>query len=108
MGVDDGRHGIGGVMEAIHELEAQRDYERDAEQEEGEPSRRRRHAGRLDIEVETVDREDEAAEEQPEEQPHREYGCIVIKLRLAGRVKRLDCGTRHAVGPPIWRHAVSF
>ena len=33
--VDDGRHGVGGVVEAVHELEAQGDEERDPEKNEG-------------------------------------------------------------------------
>ena len=32
--VDDRRHGVGGVVEAVDELEAERDQQRDAEQEE--------------------------------------------------------------------------
>ncbi len=35
MGVDDGRHRIGGVVEAVDELESQRDEQRNSEQDEG-------------------------------------------------------------------------
>ena len=34
--VDDGRDRVGGVVEAVDELEAERDEQRDAEQEEGQ------------------------------------------------------------------------
>ncbi len=42
VGVDAGRDGVGGVVEAVDELEAEGDEQRDAEQNEGE------HGGRVD------------------------------------------------------------
>ena len=42
VGVDDGRHRVGGVVEAVDELEAERDQHRHAEQQERQDRRRRR------------------------------------------------------------------
>ena len=38
MGIDDGGHGIGSVVEAVHELEAEGDEKRNAKTNEGKPT----------------------------------------------------------------------
>jgi len=38
VGIDDGGHGIGSVVEAVHELEAEGDEKRNAKKNEGKPT----------------------------------------------------------------------
>jgi hypothetical protein len=38
VGIDDGGHGIGSVVEAVHELEAEGDEKRNAKTNEGKPT----------------------------------------------------------------------
>ena len=56
MGVDDRRDGVGGVVEAVDEFEAERDQQRDAEQDEGQIGHDRR-AGLLQIAPDAPGRE---------------------------------------------------
>ena len=64
--VDDGRHGVRRVVEAVDELEAERDQKRQAEKQEGKEGLGRR-AGNGNVAVERVGGEDETDHEQPAE-----------------------------------------
>jgi len=69
MGIDHGRHGVGRVVEPIHELEAERDEQGDAQQKIGEPG------GRVDTAVDDVAvdavRDEEQADRQDTEEEDR-------------------------------------
>ena len=66
--VNDGRDGVGRVVKAVHELEAERDQERDPEQNERE-HRRRVHVRYVRDELRA--RIDEARREHPAEDDRR-------------------------------------
>ena len=66
VGVDDGRDRIGGVVETVDELEAERDQQRQTEQREGADGQRRR-AGLADIGGEPIGHIGDAGGEQAKE-----------------------------------------
>ncbi len=72
MRVDDGRHRVGRVMEAVHELEAQRDEQRHAEEDVGQQARRHR-AGCTDLAEQAVRGKEEPPGEQRQERDDRRY-----------------------------------
>ena len=60
VGIDDGGHRVGGVVEAVDEFEAERDQHRDAEQQEGR-YRGGAAAGGLDVGIDRVGHEEQRA-----------------------------------------------
>ena len=64
MRVDDRGDGVGGVVEAVDELEAERDQQRDEQQKIGQIGRHLR-AGLVDVDVEAVGDEQHAAPRTP-------------------------------------------
>ena len=83
MGVNHGCDRIGGVVEAIDELEAERDEERDAEQEEREQREPVRHRP-VDIGHQAVARIPHADQQQGEEQQDRRAARRAIERRSFG------------------------
>ena len=77
--VDDGRDGVGGVVEAVDEFEAERDQQRHAQEQKGQP-RRDRRAGRFDVLMETIGRVEQAAREQRQEYKRGNRTGFVIEL----------------------------
>ncbi len=82
--VDDRRNRVRRVVKAVHELEPQRDQQRDAEQEKRQISRRS-HAGARDVVAETDRGVSEPTDEQREEQEDRAAAGLAIQLRAGGR-----------------------
>ena len=66
MGIDDGRDGICGVVEAIDEFEAERDHQCDEQQDERQVSRDLR-AGLVHIDIKAVGDEQEPGRQDAEE-----------------------------------------
>ena len=66
MGIDDGSDGVCGVVEAIHELEAEGDHQCDEQQDEGQVSCDLR-AGLVHVDIKAVGDEQEPGRQNPEE-----------------------------------------
>ena len=77
-------------MEAVHEFEAERDQQRDAEQHEGKEIGDRR-AGFENVLVDAPGREGEAERDDREEDEKRAYVERMIELRLG--TMRVDAST---------------
>ena len=88
VGVDHGRHRVGGVVEAVDELEAERDQQRDEQQEIGQVGRDL-GAGRVDVGIEAVGDEQQSAGEDAEEQDHRQRVEALVEIGAGeGRLDR--------------------
>ena len=66
MGVNDRRHRIGGIVEAVDEFEAERDQQRQTKQQHRAGSKPA-DAGTREVLRKTVDNEDSPSSEQPKE-----------------------------------------
>ena len=96
MGIDHGRDRIGGVVEAVDEFEGERDQQSDAEQDEGQPGRRR-HPGAADVLVERPDGVGEAGQHDRDEDQAGDHAARRIELRFSGsRLKALALIKRDA------------
>ncbi len=95
MGVDHRRHRIGGVVEAVHEFEAERDQQREAQEQEGADSELLADMRRIIEDI--VAREDQPGTEHGEEADRGERMDLAIErnpgLRRRIGSKRLS---RHA------------
>ena len=82
--VDHRGDGIGGVVEAVDELEAERDQQSD-EQKKIWQVGRRLHAGRFDVRVQAIRHEQHAGAEHTEEQDQCKRIGRGVELRFVGR-----------------------
>ena len=85
MGVDHRRHGIGGIVKAVDELEAESDHQGDAQKKKGQDAFDRR-ARRLDVAVDAIGREEQAAAydaQKNDDGPHVDR-MIELGLRTFG------------------------
>ena len=89
MRVDHGRDRIGGIVEAVDELEAQRDHEREAEQDEGQHGGDR-GPGRRDVAINAERREEQAQRDDDEKDQKRErrHWLVEIGLRAYARSRQ--------------------
>jgi hypothetical protein len=83
MGVDHRRHRVGGVVEAIDELEAERDKERDAEKKERQQRQPLRHRS-VDVTHQAVAGKAHANQQQDQEQQHGRAARLAIERRTGG------------------------
>ena len=90
--IDHRGDGIGGVMEAIDELEAERDQQSD-EQQKIRQVGRRLHAGRSDVHVQAIRHEQHAGGEHTEEQDQCKRIGRSVELRFVGaaRNRQMPC-----------------
>jgi hypothetical protein len=93
VGVDHRRHRIGGVVKAVDELEAERDQQRDEQQDVGQVGRHPR-AGRVDVDIDAVGDEQQARGENAEEQDHRQRIEALVEIGPRGRLDRRGIGYR--------------
>jgi hypothetical protein len=103
VGVDHGRDRVGGVVEAVHELEAQRDQQREAEQREGADGERRLPGG-VHVGDEAVEGVAEAADEQQHEAGDAGRVDAVVEARPApagGRGGRARAGQAGGTGERV-------
>ena len=91
VGVDDGRHRVGGVVEAVDEFEAERDQHRQAEQQERH-DRRRTAAGAGDVRIDRIGHEKQGAGDDGEKNQHRPNIERLIEMDADRR--GLRCGAR--------------
>ncbi|MGY4361614.1 hypothetical protein ACVW0J_008107 [Bradyrhizobium sp. i1.7.7] len=87
MGVDHGRHRVGGVVEAVDEFEAERDQQRDEQEDVGQEGRHLR-AGRVDVDIDAVGNEQQACGKDAEEQDHRERVKTLVEIWPGSRLDR--------------------
>ncbi|MGY3411573.1 hypothetical protein ACVWZV_007686 [Bradyrhizobium sp. GM5.1] len=93
MGVDHGRYRVGGVVEAVDEFEAERDQQRDKQEDVGQIARDPR-AGRIDIRIDAVGHIEQARGEDAEEQDHRQRIEALVEIWPRGRLDRRGIGYR--------------
>jgi hypothetical protein len=86
MGVDDRRHRVGGIVEAVHELESERDEQCHEQQHIGQVGRQL-CAGGLNVVVQAVGDEQQSGRENPGEQDHGQRVESFIEI---GPLRRLD------------------
>ena len=79
VGIDHGRDRVGGVVEAVDELEAERDQKRDEQQDVGQVSRDP-GAGRVDVGIDAVGDEQQSCGENAEEQDHRQRVETLVEI----------------------------
>ena len=96
VGVDDGRDGVGGVVETVDEFEAERDQHRDAEQQERQ-DRRRSAAGLRKVRANRIGHVEQAAGEHRQENERKPDVERVVEMRLHRRYGRgaeasVECG----------------
>jgi hypothetical protein len=84
VGVDHRGDGVGGVVEAVDELEAERDQKGD-EQKKIWQVGRRPHAGRVDVRVQAIRHEQDAGAEESEKQDQCQRIWGGVELRFLGR-----------------------
>ena len=82
--VDDGGYRVGGVVEAVHELEPEGDEQRDPEQDERE-DRRRVDVG--DVGNQLRGRVDEPRDEHSAEDPRRQLSGLSLDLGIELRLR---------------------
>src|SRR3974390_2064906 len=82
MRIDDGGHRVRGVMESVDELEAERDQQRDAEQQERHPRRRGRVRG-LDVRLQAVGHVEHAETYQCQEENRSYRTDLDVEVRTA-------------------------
>ena len=93
VGVDDGGDGVGGVVEAVDEFEAERDQQRDAEQKERQ-DRRRPAAGRRNVRADRIGHIEQAERQDSKDAERKTRIDWLIEVRLhrrfgvRGRVER--------------------
>jgi hypothetical protein len=72
--IDHGRDRVGGIVEAVDELEAERDQQGDKEQQERQISRYL-GAGRVDIGIDAVGDVQQGGSDHPHSKAGRRNGC---------------------------------
>jgi hypothetical protein len=109
MGIDDRRHCIGGVVEAVHELEAERNDQRDAEQKV-RSDRLGAAAGRLNVGIDAVGHEEQAARQNGQENQQspdvhwRVEPGLAMRWRRGRGVKIGDRGHRRTASLMMKKH----
>ncbi|MNJ51602.1 hypothetical protein D3C77_469120 [compost metagenome] len=92
MGVDHGGDGVGGIVKAIDELEAQGDYQGHPEQQERGPGGDHRAAG-VDVLDQAPGGVQQTRKQQAEEQGQGTAAGLVVQARLC-----FGCGWRRTAG----------
>ena len=110
VGIDDGRDGVGGVVEAVDEFEAERDQQRDAEQEERQ-DRRRSAAGRRNVRSDRIGHVEQAEREDGEDAQRKPEIDRMIEMRLHRRYggwpeSSVECGG-HEISLARLRHSIA-
>ncbi|MET4829202.1 hypothetical protein ABH972_006791 [Bradyrhizobium ottawaense] len=80
-------------MEAVDEFEAERDQERDEQQDVGQVARHA-CAGRVDVDIDAVGDEQQPRGEDAEEQDHRQRIEALVEIWPRGRLDRRGIGYR--------------
>ncbi len=83
--IDDCSDGVGRVVKAVDELEAQRDQHGDGEQQERQHRGGRGRAGAGDIGVNAVGHEQQAARQHREENQHPSDIHRLVEFNVGGR-----------------------
>jgi hypothetical protein len=92
VGVDHRRDGVGGVVEAVHELEAEGDEQREAEQREG-TDRQRRLAGGLHVRDQVEERVAEPSHQNEQEEADSSRMHPAVEIRAPWRAGFGRCRT---------------
>ncbi|MND69153.1 hypothetical protein D3C80_606170 [compost metagenome] len=80
MGIDHRRDGVGGIVKAVDELEAQGNHQRQPEQQKGGPGGDDRAAG-IDVVHQAPGRKQQPGQEQAEEQDQGTATGLVVQAR---------------------------
>jgi hypothetical protein len=110
VGIDDGRHGIRGIVEAVDEFEAERNQQRDAKQEERQ-NRRRSAAGRRKVRADRIGHIKQAKREHREQDQRQPDIERTIEMRLHRRYggwpeSSVECGG-HEISLARLRHSIT-
>jgi hypothetical protein len=79
MGIDDGGDGVGGVLEAVHELEPERDQQGDAEEQKRHPGGDR-GAGLLYVLMQAIGAKSHATGEKAQEDEDRDPVVSIVEI----------------------------